>query len=54
MSGILIVDDDPPIRELVRAFLRNDGFDVQEAADGRAALAFIEFLFDINAFLIDC
>ena len=28
MSKILVVDDDPNIRELVAAFLRNEGFDV--------------------------
>lgn len=38
MSKILIVDDDPNIRELVRVFLRNEGFDVYEAADGVEAL----------------
>jgi DNA-binding response OmpR family regulator len=42
MSKILVVDDDPHIRELVRAFLRHDGFDVAEAADGAAALTFLE------------
>jgi two-component system OmpR family response regulator len=42
MSRILVVDDDPHIRELVRTFLRNDGFDVAEAADGREALARLE------------
>ena len=39
MSKILIVDDDPNIRELIRVFLRNEGFDVYEAADGVEALA---------------
>jgi two-component system OmpR family response regulator len=39
MSKILIVDDDPHIRELVRVFLRNDGFEVIEAADGLEALS---------------
>jgi DNA-binding response OmpR family regulator len=42
MSKILVVDDDPHIRELVRAFLRHDGFDVAEASDGVAALTFLE------------
>jgi len=42
MSTILIVDDDPHIRELVRTFLRNEGFDVREAADGLEALALID------------
>jgi DNA-binding response OmpR family regulator len=34
----LIVDDDPHIRELVRVFLQNEGFDVCEASDGVDAL----------------
>ena len=38
MSNILVVDDDPHIRELVRVFLQNEGFDVVEAPDGVAAL----------------
>lgn len=42
MTGILVVDDDPHIRELVRHFLRNEGFDVHEAADGEEALAKLE------------
>ena len=39
MGKILIVDDDSHIRELIRVFLSNDGFDVEEAADGVEALA---------------
>jgi DNA-binding response OmpR family regulator len=42
VTGILVVDDDPHIRELVRHFLRNEGFDVHEAADGEEALAKLE------------
>jgi len=38
MSKIMIVDDDPNIRELVRALLKNGGFDACEAKDGRDAL----------------
>lgn len=38
MSKIMIVDDDPNIRELVRVLLRNHGFEACEAADGRDAL----------------
>ncbi|MEO7911160.1 MAG: response regulator transcription factor [Roseiflexaceae bacterium] len=44
MSNILIVDDDPHIRELVRVFLQNEGFTVAEAADGLEALATLERL----------
>ena len=42
MSKILIVDDDPNIRELARVFLRNEGFDVYEACDGVDALKQLE------------
>jgi two-component system, OmpR family, response regulator len=42
MSRILMVDDDPNIRELARLFLRNEGFDVIEAADGLQALNRLE------------
>lgn len=42
MSKILIVDDDPHIRELVQVFLRNDGFEIIEAEDGLEALAKLE------------
>jgi two-component system, OmpR family, response regulator len=44
MSNILIVDDDPHIRELVRVFLRNEGFGLHEAANGVEALARLETL----------
>lgn len=39
MSRILIVDDDPHIRELAAVFLHDAGFEVQEAHDGVDALA---------------
>jgi DNA-binding response OmpR family regulator len=42
MSKILIVDDDPHIRELAHIFLARDGFDVLEAGDGAEALAELE------------
>lgn len=38
MSKIMIVDDDPNIRELVLVLLQNNGFEVCEAVDGREAL----------------
>jgi DNA-binding response OmpR family regulator len=38
MSKIMVVDDDPNIRELVSALLQNHGFEACEAADGRDAL----------------
>jgi two-component system, OmpR family, response regulator len=44
MSKILVVDDDPNIRELARLFLHNEGLDVYEASDGVEALAKLEGL----------
>ena len=38
---ILVVDDEPTIREVVRRYLERDGFKVKEAADGTTALQFI-------------
>jgi DNA-binding response OmpR family regulator len=37
-ARILIVDDDPDIRELLRELLTRAGYDVDEAPDGRTAL----------------
>lgn len=42
MPVILIVDDDPHIRELVRVFLQQSGFQTLEAADGKEALDMLE------------
>lgn len=42
MAKILIVDDDPHMRELVKLFLLPEGFDIEEAADGVEALAVLE------------
>ncbi len=42
MSRVLVVDDDPHIRELVRHFLEAQGFEVSEAADGASALALLK------------
>lgn len=39
---ILIVDDEPMARNLLRLMLVRDGFDVIEATDGRDALAKLE------------
>jgi DNA-binding response OmpR family regulator len=42
MGRIMIVDDDPHIRELVKVFLQNEGFEICEAVDGEEALANLE------------
>ncbi|HLO28860.1 MAG TPA: response regulator transcription factor [Anaerolineales bacterium] len=52
MSKILIVDDDPHIRELASLFLRNDGFEVYEASDGADALAKLDHV-KVDLFIID-
>ena len=39
--SILVVDDDPALRELMQWALRDEGFAVQGAADGEEALATI-------------
>lgn len=42
MAHILVVDDDPHIRELVSHLLKTEGFSTAEAADGREALKAME------------
>jgi DNA-binding response OmpR family regulator len=39
VANILVVDDEPNIREVVGLYLRRDGHDVVSAADGEKALA---------------
>ncbi|WP_328690298.1 response regulator transcription factor [Streptomyces phaeochromogenes] len=39
MRRVLVVDDEPHIRKVLRGYLEADGFKVAEAADGEAALA---------------
>jgi len=42
MISILIVDDDPHIRELLRLYLRKEGYQLLEAKDGQEALDILE------------
>lgn len=46
MTGqlVLLVDDHPPILQLARLYFERDGFHVQEARDGEAALRAVESL----------
>ncbi len=47
-SRILIVDDNPEIREIVRILLEGEGFDTEEAGDGQTALKLTrEISFDL-------
>jgi len=39
VTRLMVVDDDPHIRELIRVFLEKEGFEIQEAADGEEALS---------------
>ena len=38
MTKVLVVDDEPAVREAVVRVLRIEGFDVDSAADGREAM----------------
>lgn len=38
VPGILVVDDDPTLREVLQAYLAADGLDTHEASDGPGAL----------------
>lgn len=42
VGEVLVVDDDPDIRELLIEHLRSKGFRVAAAADGRAAISAVE------------
>ena len=41
-DGVLIADDDPQMRRLIRGVLQRDGFEVVEASDGLDALEIVE------------
>ncbi|WP_342571036.1 response regulator transcription factor [Paenibacillus sp. FSL R5-0749] len=41
MSTILVVDDEPDIRDVIHVYLRNEGYKVIEAANGEEALNII-------------
>jgi two-component system, OmpR family, response regulator len=42
MARIMVVDDDPVIRELIRVYLSQEGLDVLQAKNGREALKLLE------------
>ena len=52
MAKILIVDDDPHIRELVQVLLTREGFTVFEASDGEQALKKLDAM-EVDMAIID-
>jgi len=42
MHSVLVVDDEPALRHVLRLLLEKEGYRVEEAADGRAALACLD------------
>lgn len=42
MTAILVVDDDPNVRVVMRAILEHESYDIVEAGDGESALAAVE------------
>src|ERR1700710_1183724 len=42
MTTVLVVDDEPIVRDVVARYLQRDGFETLEAADGDAARTLIE------------
>jgi CheY-like chemotaxis protein len=50
---VLIVDDDPDIRDAVGECLRFEGYDVHSAADGKDALDCLEFGLKPDVILLD-
>lgn len=49
---VLVVEDDPKIRKLVKIYLQKDGYEVMEAADGQEAMKKIE-QFDSCILILD-
>lgn len=50
---ILVVDDEPEIRRLVSSYLVDDGFIVEELADGPSLLARLQRAADVDLVLLD-
>lgn len=56
LAGVLVVDDDPKIRKLIRLILENDRYDVFEAEDGQTAIDLLRIEdppLDIDAIISD-
>jgi two-component system OmpR family response regulator len=52
VTKLLVVDDDPHIRELVKLFLAREGFEIIEASDGIEALRLLE-IEQVNMVILD-
>jgi len=52
MNTVLVVDDDSEIRDIIHVYLRNEGYQVVEAANGLEALKTIE-LVDVQLVILD-
>ena len=50
---VLVADDEPRLRELVRDLLERDGYDVLEAADGEEAVNAVKNHPDIAVVILD-
>lgn len=50
---ILVVDDEQPIRELVASYLKDEGFVVEQLADGQAAVARVRRADDLDLIVLD-
>lgn len=42
MNTVLVVDDEPDIRDVIHVYLRNEGYQVIEATNGEEALNIIK------------
>jgi len=51
--GVLVIDDDPDIRELLRVALTAEGYSVAGAPDGREALHYLRSHADTCIILLD-
>ena len=52
-TGILVVDDDPDVRQIVSEYLEYRGYGVLQASDGAEALAIIEDHPDLRLIISD-
>ena len=52
MKTILLVEDDPDIREVTAEILREVGYDVREAEDGAGALAMLKRMTEVPCLVL--